>query len=161
MKKLSATLVAALFTLSLIEVSTAQEPTQSPQKSATQSTKARPKGEVELMYEDLKNRGEEVVVFDGGSKSKFPKGVVNGDAIELVTPKYPAVARAAHVSGPVMVLVIIDPTGKVVAAQPAQGESLLHAAALKAARESRFKPTLIKDKPVSVLGKIIYNFVAY
>jgi outer membrane biosynthesis protein TonB len=60
-----------------------------------------------------------------------------------------------------MVLVIIDPTGKVVAAQPAQGESLLHAAALKAARESRFKPTLIKDKPVSVLGKIIYNFVAF
>jgi len=160
MKKLSAALVAALFTLSLIEGSTAQEPKESTQNSATQSTNARPKGEAELMFEDLKNRGENVVVFDGGSKDNLPKGVVNGKAIELVAPRYPAVARAAHVSGPVSVLVIIDPTGKVIAAQPAEGDSLLQAAAVKAARESRFQPTLLKDKPVNVLGKIFYNFVA-
>ena len=162
MKKFTATLVAVLFIFSLIEAATAQEPKESPQKSATQSTNARRKGEVEIMYEELKNRGEDVVVFDGGSSStdKLPKGVVNGKAIELVAPKYPAVARAAHVSGPVLVLVIIDPTGKVIAAQAVQGESLLHEAAVIAARESRFKPTLLKDKPVHVLGKIFYNFVA-
>lgn len=162
MKIRSATLVAAFLTLSLIEISSAQEPKESPQKSSTQSTKARTKGEVELKYEELKNRGDEVIVFDGGSKSSknnIPKEAVNGNAIELVTPNYPAVARAAHVSGLVVVLVIIDPSGKVIAAQPAQGDSLLHAAALKAARESRFKPTLVKDKPVNVLGKIFYNFV--
>lgn len=162
MKKLSATLVAALFTISLIEASTAQEPKESPQKSVTQPTQARPKGAVEIMFEELKNRGEEVVVFDGSKSSKdnLPKGVVNGNAIDLVAPGYPAVARAAHISGRVVVLVLIDPTGKVIAAQPAEGDAMLHAPALKAAKESRFKPTLSNNKPVNVLGKIVYNFVA-
>lgn len=162
MKKFCTTLLAALFTVSLIHASAAQDPIGSPQKSATRSADARRKGEVEVMYDELKKRGEDVVLFDGGAQSKknnIPKGVVNGSATDLVTPNYPAVARASHVSGMVSILVIIDPAGKVIAAQPSEGDSLLHPAALKAARESRFKPTLVDGKAVHVLGKVIYNFV--
>jgi hypothetical protein len=56
--------------------------------------------------------------------------------------------------------VIIDKKGKVMAAQIVDGHPLLWVAALKAARASRFTPTLLKEKPVNVVGEIIYNFVA-
>jgi hypothetical protein len=40
------------------------------------------------------------------------------------------------------------------------GHPLLRAAAVKAARESKFTPTTLEGKPVMVNGIIIYNFVA-
>ncbi|MGQ0764018.1 MAG: TonB family protein [Acidobacteriota bacterium] len=46
-------------------------------------------------------------------------------------PSYPAIALAAHASGQVSVLVIIDKEGKVMAAQVIDGHPLLQAAALK------------------------------
>jgi TonB family protein len=63
------------------------------------------------------------------------------------------------VSGKVTVLVLIDTDGKIMAAQIVDGHPLLRVAALKAARETRFFPTLLAGKPVNVLGEIIYNFV--
>ena len=94
------------------------------------------------------------------SKDASIGGVINGRAMELVQPAYPAIARQAHASGEVVVLVIIDKEGKVMAAQIVDGHPLLRVAALKAARASRFTPTSLNEKPVNVLGKIIYNFVA-
>ena len=47
-----------------------------------------------------------------------------------------------------------------IAAQVLSGHPLLRAAAIKAARDSKFTPTQLEGKPVTVIGVIVYNFVA-
>ena len=87
-------------------------------------------------------------------------GVLNGKAVHLVTPPYPAIARSAHASGQVQVQVLIDENGNVLSARPMSGHPLLQAAAAAAARASKFTPTKLSGQPVKVNGVIIYNFVA-
>lgn len=87
-------------------------------------------------------------------------GVLNGKAVHLVTPPYPAIARSAHASGAVQVQVLIDENGNVIAAHAVSGHPLLQAAAVAAARASKFTPTKLSGQPVKVNGVIIYNFVA-
>jgi len=87
-------------------------------------------------------------------------GVLNGKAIHLVTPQYPAIARSAHAAGQVSVQVLIDENGNVVSATPTSGHPLLRAAAQGAAMASKFSPTKLSGQPVKVNGVIIYNFVA-
>jgi protein TonB len=86
-------------------------------------------------------------------------GVLNGKAISLPKPAYPAAARAVRAAGAVQVQVLIDETGKVVSASAAGGHPLLQAAAVAAARGARFSPTLLSGQPVKVSGIITYNFV--
>ena len=86
-------------------------------------------------------------------------GVLNGKAVRLVQPPYPAIARSAHASGQVVVQVLIDENGNVVAAHATSGHPLLQAAAVSAARSSKFTPTKLSGQPVKVNGVIIYNFV--
>jgi TonB family protein len=87
------------------------------------------------------------------------RGVLNGEALGLPHPEYPAIARIAHASGTVVVRVVIDEEGKVIAAQAMSGHPLLRPVAVKAARDARFSPTLQEGKPVKVLGVLTYNFV--
>src|SRR5260370_4101436 len=87
-------------------------------------------------------------------------GVLNGKAVHLVQPAYPPIARSAHASGQVVVQVLIDENGNVVAAHATSGHPLLQAAAVSAARSSQFTPTKLSCQPVKVNGLIIYNFVA-
>jgi len=87
-------------------------------------------------------------------------GVLNGKATHLVTPPYPAAARAIHAGGTVTVQVLIDETGRVVSASAVSGHPLLRAAAVSAAQSSRFSPTLLSGQPVKVSGVITYNFTA-
>jgi periplasmic protein TonB len=87
-------------------------------------------------------------------------GVLNGKALHLVQPAYPQIARQAHASGMVVVQVLIDENGNVVAAHAVSGHPLLQAVAVAAARASRFSPTKLSGQPVKVNGVIQYNFVA-
>lgn len=87
-------------------------------------------------------------------------GVLNGKALELPKPAYPLIARAAHASGTVVVQVLIDEDGNVVSARAISGHPLLQATSVAAARQARFKPTLLAGEPVKVTGVIQYNFVA-
>ena len=86
-------------------------------------------------------------------------GVVNGKAISLPKPEYPAAAKAMRASGNVNVEVTIDENGDVISARAVSGHPLLQAAAAAAARLAKFKPTLLAGKPVKVSGVIVYNFV--
>jgi protein TonB len=86
--------------------------------------------------------------------------VLNGKAVRLVQPPYPAIARSAHASGQVKVQITIDENGNVVSASPVSGHPLLQGAAVAAARQSKFTPTKLSGMPVKVTGVIIYNFVA-
>lgn len=85
-------------------------------------------------------------------------GVLNGRAVRLVTPPYPAIARSAHASGSVQVQVLIDENGNVISASAVSGHPLLRAAAVAAARASKFSPTKLSGQPVKVNGVIVYNF---
>lgn len=105
-----------------------------------------------------------VVADDAPPPPKLPPrapisgGVLNGRAIRLVQPPYPPIARSAHVSGQVTVQVLIDENGNVISASAASGHPLLRAAAVNAARASKFSPTKLSGQPVKVNGVIIYNF---
>jgi periplasmic protein TonB len=87
-------------------------------------------------------------------------GVLNGKAISLPKPAYPAIAKSAHASGTVTVQVLIDENGNVVAAHAVSGHPLLQAVAVQAARSAKFSPTKLSGQPVKVSGVITYNFVA-
>lgn len=85
-------------------------------------------------------------------------GVVNSKATNLVKPPYPPAARAVNASGAVNVQVTIDENGSVVSAAATSGHPLLRDAAVRAARSSKFSPTLLSGQPVKVTGVIVYNF---
>jgi TonB family protein len=87
-------------------------------------------------------------------------GIVNGKAITLPQPTYPAEARKEHASGQVQVQVLIDETGAVLTAEALFGPMSLRAAALEAARRARFTPTKVGGIPVKVKGIITYDFKA-
>jgi TonB family protein len=86
-------------------------------------------------------------------------GIVNGQAVKLVRPAYPAAARAVRASGTVEVQVTIDERGIVVEATAVSGHSLFRADAVKAARASTFTPTIKDGRPVAVRGVVLYSFV--
>ena len=85
-------------------------------------------------------------------------GVLNGKAVNLPVPAYPAPAIAVHAEGQVTVQVTLDETGKVISATAVSGHPLLRAAAVDAARRARFTPTYLTGVPVKVTGVIVYNF---
>ena len=87
------------------------------------------------------------------------KHVINSEAISLPKPAYPRLAIETRTQGSVAVQVLIDQTGKVISAQVMSGHPVLAAAAVKAAYQARFSPTIIGDQPVKVSGIITYNFV--
>ena len=87
-------------------------------------------------------------------------GVLNGKAVNLPKPVYPAIARQAHASGTVTVQVTIDENGNVISARAISGHPLLQAVAVAAARGAKFSPTKLSGQPVKVTGVITYNFVA-
>lgn len=96
----------------------------------------------------------------GNSRAPISGGVLNGKAISLPKPVYPAIAKAARASGTVIVQVTIDESGKVTEARAVSGHPLLQASAVQAARQARFPPTQLAGKPVKVTGTISYNFMA-
>jgi len=85
-------------------------------------------------------------------------GVLQASATRRVEPAYPPLAKAAHISGSVVVEVTIDESGDVQAAQAISGHPLLKDAAVNAARGWKFQPTTLSGAPVKVIGAITFNF---
>ena len=86
-------------------------------------------------------------------------GIMNGKASSLPKPLYPDAAKASRASGNVVVRVLVDESGKVIAATAISGHPLLRAVSVEAARGAKFAPTMLSGKPVKVTGMVIYNFV--
>ncbi|HVS81296.1 MAG TPA: tetratricopeptide repeat protein [Pyrinomonadaceae bacterium] len=101
------------------------------------------------------------LLYPGEDSGQFIMGgVVNGRALNLVTPPYPVEARASRESGKVTVRVLINESGDVIRACAIEGPKLLTKASESAAARSKFSPTTLDGKPVKVNGVIIYNYVA-
>ncbi|MEK6336759.1 MAG: TonB family protein [Acidobacteriota bacterium] len=109
-------------------------------------------------YEAVGRKSEAEEAHSRANANFGSGGVLNGKAITLGRPSYPAIAKAARASGQVEVRVVIDETGQVIRAEAISGHPLLQAAAVKAASESVFSPTTLSGQPVKVTGTIIYNF---
>lgn len=96
-----------------------------------------------------------------GQRKPLSGGVLNGKALTLPLPVYPAEARAAQAAGSVTVKVVVDEYGTVISASAVSGHELLRQAAVNAALQARFSPTTLMGEPVKVSGVIVYNFVAH
>jgi TonB family protein len=79
-------------------------------------------------------------------------------AIKRTEPLYPELARAAGARGAVSVEVTIDEQGEVVAVKALSGHPLLRDAAVEAAQQWRFSPTIIHGNAVKVVGTLTFNF---
>lgn len=156
-------LTAFLFALLVLSFAGAQVMAQEKPPTTLPAPEAQqPKNEVERVMDEAKARGQRVMTAcleDCGDR-EIPEGVEVGHAVELVKPQFPEIARRAHASGEVVVDVIIDLDGTVIAAHAASGHPLLMAAAVAAARASRFTPTTYLGEPVKVAGSIKYTFVS-
>jgi len=86
-------------------------------------------------------------------------GVFQGAATKRVEPAYPPLAKAAKVSGSVVVEVTLDEEGKVISARALSGHPLLKDAAVAAARAWKFAPTMLEAVAVKVIGTITFNFL--
>src|SRR2546423_3783163 len=85
-------------------------------------------------------------------------GVLNGTAVSLPTPAYPDAGRRMRATGAVEVEVVVDENGKVSSAKATSGPTILRDSAVQAALRARFTPSKLSGRPITVTGKIIYNF---
>jgi len=79
--------------------------------------------------------------------------------IHRVDPPYPAIARAAHISGTVHLHAIIGKDGTVRELEVVDGNVLLAQAAKAAVQSWRYRPTLLSGEAVEVETYITVNFV--
>lgn len=81
-----------------------------------------------------------------------------GMLLTPIRPIYPEIARAARVSGQVIVEAVISKTGAIESLQAISGPPLLREAALDAIRAARYRPFLLNNQPVEVQTTITVNF---
>lgn len=99
-------------------------------------------------------------IDDSADVGKAEVDVLNGKAISMPRPAYPAAARAVNAEGAVTVKVTVDEGGEVISAAAVSGHPLLRAAAVAAARQAKFSPTIVDGRTAKVSGYLTYNFVA-
>jgi protein TonB len=70
--------------------------------------------------------------------------------LERTAPEYPAVAKAARVSGTVVLQATISKTGAIENLRVISGPPLLQDAAMDAVKTWRYRPYLLNGEPVEV-----------
>jgi len=85
-------------------------------------------------------------------------GVSAGLLLAPIQPIYPAIAKAAHVEGVVMIHAIISKTGTIESANAVSGPVMLQKAALDAIRVARYRPYLLNGLPTEVDTTFVVNF---
>lgn len=128
--------------------------------SGVSDTKQETKRSIDRLVEELRAKDEAAInrCLENCDQKNTDNGT-GGEILDKISPEYPLIARAAHASGDVVVRVLIDEEGKVIAAQATSGHPLLQAAGVKAARMSTFTPFVLDGKAVKVVGDITYSFV--
>jgi periplasmic protein TonB len=79
--------------------------------------------------------------------------------LKKIIPEYPALAKAARVSGMVRLLGVIAKDGTIRNLQLVSGHPLLARAALEAVKQWVYQPTLLNGQPVEVIAPIDVNFM--
>ena len=126
--------------------------TEAPAVAASEAAKPAPNTEKDSKVEDPAHATEP------GKRGPISGGVLNGKAITLPVPDYPAEAKSAGVEGVVVVQVVIDEQGSVTEARAISGPKMLHEVSLTAARQAKFSPSLLSGEPVKLTGVLVFNF---
>ena len=90
---------------------------------------------------------------------RVSSGVMIGQLLSKTTPIYPPIARAAGVSGAVVLHATISKTGTIEELVVISGPEMLRAAAMEAVRSWRYKPYLLSGIPTEVETTVTVNFV--
>jgi periplasmic protein TonB len=83
-------------------------------------------------------------------KVNISAGVAVGMLIQKTTPVYPPIAKAARVSGTVVIQATISKTGTIEGLKVVSGPAMLQQAAIDAVRTWRYRPYLLNNEPVEV-----------
>jgi TonB family protein len=102
--------------------------------------------------------GSEVQAGAASPSGAINVGSLTEKAKRTVKPSYPQVAKTAHVIGDVVVFLEVDEKGAVTRVDHSTGPKLLQPAAEEAARQWKFRPTVVDGKPVKVIGYISFRF---
>jgi protein TonB len=78
--------------------------------------------------------------------------------IAPIRPAYPAIAKAAHVEGVVVVEAVISRKGTIESLRVMSGPAMLQQAAMEAIREARYQPFRLNGEPTEVQTTITVNF---
>lgn len=88
-----------------------------------------------------------------------PGGIIRApQKVHHVAPEYPSIARAARVSGIVILEALIREDGTVSEVKVLRSVPLLDAPAVDAVRQWRFTPTLLNGVPVQVIMTVTVSF---
>ena len=90
--------------------------------------------------------------------TRVSTGVLNGMLLSPIVPVYPAIARAAHVEGSIVIEAVISKTGRIESLNVASGPEMLRTAALDAVRQARYAPYKLNGDPVDVQTVITVVF---
>jgi protein TonB len=74
------------------------------------------------------------------------------------SPSYPKAAKKAHVSGAVIMKVIVNEQGDVESAEVVSGPDMLRDAATEAVKKWRYRPFALNGHTVKVTTSITFNF---
>ncbi len=80
------------------------------------------------------------------------------EIIKKVTPKYPATAQKANITGRVFVTALVGKDGKVEQIGKITGPKVFHEVARTAALQSEFTPAMQNDRPVKVWVSLPFTF---
>jgi TonB family protein len=92
------------------------------------------------------------------SRVRVGGGVQNWTLISQVAPVYPPLAKQARIQGEVVLEAVISREGDVTNLRVVSGHPLLVDAALTAARQWKYRPTLLNGQPVEVVSQITVPF---
>jgi len=87
-------------------------------------------------------------------KLVISSGVMQGNLLQKTQPVYPPIAKAARVSGTVVLQATISKTGTIEGLHVVSGPQMLQQAAMDAVRTWRYRPYLLNNEPVEVETQI-------
>jgi TonB family protein len=93
-----------------------------------------------------------------GGPVRISSGTASGMVLSKVDPVYPAIAKAAHVQGSVILHAIISKDGTIKSLSVISGNGMLVDAARDAVSQWKFKPYLLNGQPTEVETSITENF---
>ena len=117
-------------------------------------------GENGGVHRGIPGTDKPVVATAAQSKAPVRVGgrVRRPQVIRQITPRYPALARDAHISGEVVIDAVLDEHGNVTEMKVLSGPPLFYSAALEALREWKYEPTYLNDEPISVQLLVTITF---
>ena len=94
----------------------------------------------------------------GPSRVRVGGAVQSANLISQVAPVYPPLAKQARIQGEVVLEAVISREGDVTNLRVVSGHPLLVEAALTAARQWKYRPTLLNGQPVEVVSEVTVPF---